>query len=34
MNKIRWGLAGPGWVAERFAEGLTYTKDAVLEAVV
>lgn len=33
MDKIRWGVAGPGWAAERFAKGLTYTKDAVLEAV-
>ena len=33
MSKVRWGLVGPGWVAERFAEGLTYTDAAVLEAV-
>ena len=34
MDKIRWGLAGSGWAAERFAKGLTYTKDGVLEAVI
>ena len=34
MHKVRWGLVGPGWVAEGFAEGLAYTDDAVLEAVV
>ena len=32
-KKIHWGLIGPGWVAERFAEGLKYTEDAILEAV-
>jgi len=34
MKKIRWGIVGPGWVANRFAEGLKYTDDGVLEAVV
>lgn len=34
MEKVRWGIVGPGWVAERFATGITYTEDGVLEAVV
>lgn len=34
MSKVRWGLVGPGWVAERFATGISYTEDGVLEAVV
>ncbi len=33
MNKIRWGIVGPGWVANRFAEGMTYTEDGVVQAV-
>lgn len=34
MKKIHWGLIGTGCVAEKFAESLKYTEDAVLEAVV
>ncbi len=34
MDKIHWGLIGPGWAAERFASDLKYIEDSVLEAVV
>lgn len=33
MEKIKWGIIGPGWVANRFAEGLSYTEDGEAYAV-
>jgi predicted dehydrogenase len=33
MDKVRWGILAPGKIARKFAEGLTATPDARLEAV-
>jgi dihydrodiol dehydrogenase / D-xylose 1-dehydrogenase (NADP) len=32
-NKIRWGIVGTGWVAHKFAQGLSVLKDAEITAV-
>jgi len=32
-QKIRWGIIGTGWIAEKMAEGLTAVEDATLVAV-
>ncbi|MGE4548113.1 MAG: Gfo/Idh/MocA family protein [Intestinibacillus sp.] len=33
MSKIKWGIIGPGWVGNRFAEGLSYTEEGEVYAV-
>jgi predicted dehydrogenase len=32
-NKIRWGIIGTGWIADKMAEALTVVEDATLAAV-
>lgn len=33
MNKVRWGIIGPGIIAHQFAKDIRFTSNAVLEAV-
>ncbi len=33
MNKIRWGIAGPGFIANKFADAISNVDDAVLSCV-